>query len=141
VTEAARRKLQSAPQPPRLASPFAPLEQPRYQFDSLPGDPGPPELLRLSFQPQGRLSSELLIGEALVDPEAGEMVQLWGRPAKNPAWVEALRIDAEFATQTRVGRAISRLEVHGEAGLPWFKKRFRFTTVFSDYWLPSSLGA
>ncbi len=135
LTEAKRAELEAVPKKEGAAvrSPFHPDEQAKYRFVMLAPPERQPALVRLGFQPAGEKNEALSIGDATVDPEAGEVRTLSLRPSKNPAFVDALFIELTLDAVTPAGHATSRLALRGSAGVLFFKKRFRVVTTFADY--------
>jgi hypothetical protein len=120
----------------QLTLPFAADAQPSYAFQVLGPDANNPALQRIAFAPRGKKSKELWVGEAVVDPAAGEVKWLKQRPSELPAFVERIDMVLEFNAATPVGPAISKVHMEGEGGLPFFKKRFRSVITFKDYVAP-----
>lgn len=115
------------------ASPFHPDERAKYAFALLPPSDKAPGLVRIAFQPAGEKSDKVMIGDAAVDPETGDVVRMSMRPSKNPRFVDHLYLELEFDAQTPAGRALSKLSARGSGGLLFVKKRFAVVTTFSDY--------
>jgi hypothetical protein len=111
-------------------SPFSKQLREKYDFAALPPLESRPELTRVGLKPRGGASEELMVGDALVDAEKGEVVHLSLKPSKLPMLVDRLAIEAEFGQATPAGRSLSRLEFRGEAGLLFLKKRFAAVTTF-----------
>lgn len=116
-----------------VKSPFHPELQAKYEFAILAPPPSQPQLVRIGFKPAGDKVPELYMGDATVDPETGDVLALSLRPSKPPAFVQSLSIEAQLEAQTPAGRAMSKLEVKGVAGLLFLKERFRVITTFKDY--------
>lgn len=135
LTEAKRAELEQPPKKNGAAvkSPFHPAQRGKYQFSLLAPPAAQPGLLRVGFQPAGEKSDELYTGDALVDPQTGDVCTLSLRPSKNPTFVESLSIEATLDAATPAGRAMSRLTLKGVTGALFFKERFRVVTTFSDY--------
>lgn len=115
------------------ASPFHPDERAKYAFSMLAPSPAAPNLVRIAFQPAGEKTSELMIGDASVDPQTGELVRMSMRPSKNPSFVDNLFIEIELDAQTPAGRAASKITAKGAGGFLFIKKRFAVVTTISDY--------
>ena len=134
LTEDKRAELEK--EPPKkggaaVQSPFHPDQRAKYRFSTL--EPPADGLVRLGFEPSGEKSDQLYVGEATVDPETGDVRSLSLKPSKYPTFVDSLSLEARLDAPTPAGRAMSRLAMKGEAGLLFFKKRFRVVTTFSDY--------
>ncbi|HYV45173.1 MAG TPA: hypothetical protein VFA20_09950 [Myxococcaceae bacterium] len=135
------RKEQAARQDPKgktnqrqqLTLPFAAESQSSYAFQLLGPDANNPALQRIGFGPRGKKSKDLWVGEAVVDPQAGEVKWLKQRPSELPAFVDAIDMVLEFGASTSMGSAVSTVHMDGEGGLPFFKKRFRSVITFKDY--------
>ncbi len=123
ITEKKRAEVEKAESKP-VHSPFHANEQPKYRFTLLES-PGKP--LRIAMEPAGRKTPELIIGEADVDPESGEVRFISMRPSKNPAFVDSLALTASFD-----GKAMSQLTIKGVGGFLFIKKRFGVVTTFRD---------
>lgn len=115
------------------ASPFHPEQRAKYAFSLLPPSDKAPGLVRIAFQPAGERSDELMLGDAAIDPQTGDVVRMSMRPSKNPRFVDYLSIELEFEAQTPAGRAISKLSARGAGGIAFIKKRYAVVTTFSDY--------
>jgi hypothetical protein len=120
--EEEKRAAKTDDQNKRTESPFAGRNQAKYTFTTLGPDPKEPALLRIGFGPLADPSSEVMQGEALVDPEAGELVQLTFRPSKYPTFVDALQMHLEYRLVPGAGRLVSRFTFTGSGGLLMFKK-------------------
>lgn len=127
LTEAKRKAIEEKEGTKTSRSPFHPSERAKYRFELLADGK------RISFEPVGSRTDENLIGEASIDPEAGQVLSLTMRPAKFPMFVQELEIHVEFAAATPSGKGMSLLTVNGLAGALFFKKRFSVVTKFSDY--------
>lgn len=139
VTEEKRRELDEA-KPKKgngngkgQASPFHPEQRAKYAFSLLPPSDKAPGLVRIAFQPAGERSDELMLGDATVDPETGDIVHMSMRPSKNPRFVDYLTMELEFDAQTPAGRALSKLSARGAGGIAFIKKRYAVVTTFSGY--------
>jgi hypothetical protein len=121
----------------QLTLPFAADAQPSYAFEVLGPDQHNPAYQRIAFSPRGKKSKDLWVGEAVVDPEAGQVKWLKQRPSELPAFVEHIDMVLEFYASTSEGSAISTVHMDGEGGLPFFKKKFRSVITFKDYQAPS----
>ncbi len=115
------------------ALPFGKKEVEKYEYALLAPSQANPGLVRIAFKPRGAKSGELMIGDALVDPEKGELVRLSMRPSKNPRFVDHLVIELEFGAITPAGRALSRLDARGDGGFLLIHKWFHVETLFSDF--------
>ncbi|HEY8209316.1 MAG TPA: hypothetical protein VIG99_17630 [Myxococcaceae bacterium] len=116
-----------------MTLPFDAATQPKYQFQLLGPDAKNPSLSRIGFGPRGKPDKDIWAGEAVVDPSSGEVKWMKQRPSDLPAFVDRLEMVFEFGASTSEGPAISTLQMEGEGGLPFFKKKFRVMTTFSDY--------
>lgn len=107
----------------RLDPPFSAANQPKYRFALL----GPAEggLLRIGFGPSDGASKDVLEGEAVVDPVAGQLVRLTTRPSKNPAFVDRMDMQLEYGIQTPAGRMLSKVSLSGAGGFLFFRKRVK----------------
>lgn len=121
----------------RLASPFEPDEQPKYQFKLLDPRPGDTDgCVRVGFKPKGKPSTDLYVGEAVVDPEKGFVKTFKSKPSKNPTFVDKIAIDLEVSEPTAAGPAPSTLKVDAEGGFLFYRKRVRVRSTFTDYVVP-----
>lgn len=133
ITAAEREKMQNQ-KSREMQSPFAAAAQPRYVYTLAGKDTADPSKVRVRFEPKPKeRSSSTFVGEAVVDPAAGEVVWMKERPAENPAFVDRLEFEAELTTQTAAGRQMARVRVEGAGGVPFFKKGFKVRLAFSDY--------
>jgi len=117
----------------QLTLPFAAEAQPGYTFQLLGPDANNPAFQRVSFSPRGKKSKDLWVGEAVVDPQSGEVRWLKQRPSELPAFVDRIDMVLDFSAATPDGAAVSTVQMEGEGGLPLFKKRFRSVVTFKDY--------
>lgn len=116
-----------------MTLPFDAAAQPQYQFQLLGPDANDPALSRIGFGPRGKPNKDLWTGEAVVDPSSGEVKWMKQRPSELPTFVDRIEMVFQFGAPTAEGPAISTLKMDGEGGLPFFKKKFRVVTTFSDY--------
>lgn len=123
-----------------LSTPFGAEVQEKYRFEVLGPDQHTPGWLRVAFTPKGKKSKELWIGEAVVDPEKGSLHWMKQRPSDYPAFVDRMDMVLEFQTPTPMGPAVTTVRIEGQGGLPFFKKKFRAVTSFSDYAMPAASG-
>jgi len=139
VTDEQRRKLK-AQSGDSTELPFATKEQPKYRFSVVGPNQSEPSLLRIHIEPKGGKKSEkLMIGEAIVDPVKGEVVQLSGHLSENPSHVDRLHIRIEFNEKSTDGRLMSEMDVQGDGGFLFIKKHFRSSTTYSGYNLLGAL--
>jgi hypothetical protein len=111
----------------RTESPFAQRNVGKYDFVVL----GKDKLMHLGFGPKNGPEKEVLVGEAWVDPESGEVARLTLRPSKNPPFVDKLDMTLEYGAHTEAGRMVSRFTFAGEGGLLMFKRRGDAQMTFS----------
>ena len=138
VTEERRKKDDPLGDSKRTEiSPFAANVQRQYAFKSLGPEKSDASLLRIHFEPKGTYTEDLSIGEAVVDPSAGEVVRISSRPSDYPSNLDRLSVDIQYDQKTVLGRALSRISREGEGGFLFIKNRFRDTTTYSDYDLSS----
>jgi len=114
-------------------SPFPANVQAQYAFKSLGPEKSDASLLRIHFEPKGTYTEDLLIGEAVVDPRAGEVVRISSRPSDYPSNLDRLNVDIQYDQKTVLGRALSRISREGEGGFLFIKNRFRDAITYSDY--------
>ena len=113
--------------------PFTKENQARHRFTVLGPDAQDGGLLRVGFEPAGERDPQVMVGEALVDPQSGQVRQLRFRPSKFPSLlIDRLDVQMDFREQPGVGAVVSRLVVDGEGGVLFFKKRGRSTVSFTD---------
>lgn len=113
-----------------LRSPFHPKVVESYAFEDLGADASDSALRRIRFQPKpGAAGEDLLTGEAILTADA-RLHSVRARPAKLPMLVSAMDIAAAFGASGE----IERMEMSGEAGALFIKKRFRVVTTFA--WSP-----
>jgi hypothetical protein len=113
--------------------PFTKENQARHRFTVLGPDAQDGRLLRVGFEPAGERDPQVMVGEALVDSQSGQVRQLRFRPSKFPSLlIDRLDVQMDFREQPGVGAVVSRLVVDGEGGLLFFKKRGRSTLRFAD---------
>ena len=114
------------------ASPFAPDEQPRYQFEPRPARPSDPAgHQRIALRPRGKPEEGMLQGEAVVDAAAGELVRFEGTLAKLPRFADRVSLAFEFGPVGPTGHELTRTRVDGEGGLLFVRKRVRAETRFA----------
>jgi hypothetical protein len=111
----------------RTESPFAARNVGKYSFVVLGHD----KLMHLGFGPKDGPKAEVMVGEAWVDPEAGEVVKLTLKPSKNPPFVDHLDMALEYDARTEAGRMVSKFTFAGAGGLLMFKRRGDATMSFS----------
>ena len=110
-------------------SPFGTKEQPKYVFTRLGPD-------RIGFAPKVP-SKDAMKGDAVVDA-TGRLKTVTMTPSKMPAMVSVLEITMELGNGDAETPLLSDLEVHGEGGVLFIKKRFRASTIFSDFAKPAA---
>ena len=111
--------------------PFSAARQPRYRFTAQGADEQ--GRLRIHYEPAGTPGEDDGIGDALVDPATGALVQLTWSPAKLPTMVKELAMTLTFTQDPAHGTLLSKIEGHGRAGVLFVQKRFRLTTTFTEY--------
>ncbi len=120
-----QKKLESNP----MILPFATKERPKYRFTWKKPDV-------ITFEPVVAPADGVYRGEATVDPDKGEVLEVRARPTKLPAFVDEIAFRLELGLVTRAGPTPSALEVDGEGGVLFYRKRVRIRTGFSDYVVP-----
>jgi len=134
VTEERRKKDDPLGESKRSEiSPFAANVQQQYAFKVLGAEKSDASLMRIHFEPKGTYTEDLLIGEAVVDPRAGEVVRINSRPSDYPSNLDRVNTDIQFDQKTVSGRVLSRISMEGEGGFLFIKTRFRNTITYSDY--------
>lgn len=113
-----------------IRSPFHPKVVESYTFEDLGADAADPDLRRIRFAPKkGATGEDLLLGEARLTAD-GWIRDTTAKPAKLPMLVSSIDVAATFGEAGE----IVRLELKGEAGILFVKKRFRVVTNFD--WTP-----
>src|SRR5262249_17322221 len=107
----------------RTESPFAPRNQRKYQFTMLT-----PE--RIAFHPKGDPDPGVHIGEALIDPATGELINLWLNPSKNQMFCDRLNMQLEYDAHTDAGRALSKFSLQGAGSFLFIKRSGDLTITF-----------
>lgn len=115
------------------ASPFSKDQRDKYRFGLFAPSDAHRGLVRIGFEPKNGAEEELLQGDALVDPEKGELVRLTMRPSKLPRMVDHLELVVEYGATTPAGRAVSRIDARGDGGILFIHKYFHVDTTFSDH--------
>ncbi len=133
TAERAKRK-ESATKAP---SPFAASAQKDYQFVELPAHKDFPGWLHVGFSPKGDKRPDLLIGDAYVDPEAGELRRMSCRPSKMPLFVDAMSIDLQYDGAGPTGRTLSRMELRGSGGFAFVRRRLSTVLLFAGWRVPN----
>ncbi len=101
--------------------PFEAWNQPRHRFSVL--GTTPEGLWRLGVEPAGDKAHDVFEGQAVVDPLAGEAVQVSVHPSKLPTFVDRLEFVVDYGTRLPgIGRMPSRVTVDGEGGFLFFRK-------------------
>jgi hypothetical protein len=112
----------------RTESPFARRNQGWYAFEVL-GREG--ALLRIGFAPKDGPKEKVMVGQSLVDPEAGEVVRTTLKPSKLPPFVDKLDMILEYeARAPDAGRMLSKFVLDGRGGFLMFKREGRATMTF-----------
>jgi len=112
----------------RTESPFAARNAGKYSFVVL-GTEG--TTMHLGFGPKNGPEKEVLVGEAWVDTEAGEVLKMKLKPSKNPPFVDRLDMELEYDAHTDAGRMLSRFRFAGAGGLLMFKRAGDADMTFS----------
>jgi hypothetical protein len=113
----------------RHPSPFISKMQPKYRFTELGATPE--GYLRIGFAPKSGPSSDYLQGDAVVDPQAGELVKMRCGLSKNPAFVDKLDMGMEFGATVDGRRALSVMTFDGAGGFLFYKRRGSAVLRFS----------
>lgn len=116
--------------PERKPSPFLVRSQPNYLFTEV--EKMPEGFLKVAFTPKGEKTSELLEGEALIDPNNGELVVMNTRPARNPPFVDKLEVQLIFSEPLEGRRALSKTTIT-MAGGALFVRRAGSVSVALKY--------
>jgi|GEM_PF-1572980 len=116
-----------------FTSPFSSTEQSKYRFVVLGPDKDDAQKLWIAYAPRGKSSPQLLVGQALIEPSSGALVRERQHPSENPSHVDRMEIKTEYAASTPYGNTLSLIEVKGEGGFLFIRKRIRTTLSFSDY--------
>lgn len=131
VTGPARLAAQGQPMDePGNPHPLLPAEQARYQFELLAPDPAHPHWARVSFAPKGAPSPELMVGEALVDPETGFLRRLRLHPSNPPFGTEKMDVEVDYDQLTPDGPLQSRMVANIEARMQAVHQRLRSTVTY-----------
>ncbi|MBK7861432.1 MAG: hypothetical protein IPJ65_23015 [Archangiaceae bacterium] len=115
----------------KVESPFEAATQTSYLFKALGPEKAGSSNVLISFAPKDPGAKGALEGVAVVDPEAGELVQLAMKPSKLPMFADSMRIDLEYQQQTEAGRAVSKYVLAGAGGILFIKRRGDLTMTFS----------
>ncbi len=111
--------------------PFSAAAADSYVYDQVAVDPNDPTRVELSFTPK-KASKRTVQGNAWVDTANGTLLTASARLSKPPMFVDWIHFTAEFAVQTPLGPALSRLTFDAKGGLLFIRKHFRGTVVSSD---------
>jgi hypothetical protein len=125
-----REKSKEGKQSMQMESPFAASERAKYTFEAL-GTDATTSMVRIGFGPKEGPTTELWSGEALVDPQTGELVSLFGRPSKLPTLIDAMSMQLLYDARVEGTRMLSQITFAGEGGVLFVHKRMRGTTRFS----------
>jgi hypothetical protein len=107
----------------RVRGPFHPDVQGRYVYQQLPAEGG---LLRISFTPR-EPARDLLVGEALVDPDRAVAIKLSGRLSKLPRFADQAELELRNELSPEGLPRPAELRLRYAGGLLFFKKRGRST--------------
>lgn len=113
--------------------PFARKMKGQYEFELLPPDAKHPGQVHVGYRPTVDPTPELVVGDAWLDAASGEVLAASMKAAKNPTFVESVRLDVRFATESPGGRALTALDIDTRAGFAFIMKHLRVTTRFSNY--------
>ncbi len=146
VTEAERpgfdakreERKKAKPAAAQYPSPFSKAERPKYRFSLMAADPKRPAVTRIAFRPGSGTSSELMTGDAEVDTAEGELLRLTLRPSKMPSFVDHLLIVVDYGAATPRGRAVSKIDVRGDGGFAFVRRRYHLVTAIDDVRLPGA---
>lgn len=117
------------------ASPFASRTQSQYVYTAKGHDADRPDLLHVHFEPK-KASTKLMAGEAWVDEASASVRHLEVHPSINPTFVQKLEIRMDMTFDPEHGNLPSKMELEGEGGMLFIKKRFKATTLFSEWSFP-----
>jgi hypothetical protein len=127
---AAERKAH--PDKKRLRIPILASEQPRYVFDQVETDRADSNRVRIAFVPKVP-ADDTIEGSAWIDTRTGAPISAGFKISKTPMFVDYLHFTVEFGAQTGLGAAVSKVEVDGDGGVLFFRKRFHGIATLSDY--------
>jgi hypothetical protein len=127
---AAERKAH--PDKKRLRIPILASEQSRYVFDQVETDRTDSNRVRIAFVPKVP-ADDTIEGSAWIDARTGAPISAGFKISKTPMFVDYLHFTVEFGAQTGLGAAVSKIEVDGDGGVLFFRKRFHGTATLSDY--------
>jgi len=115
-----------------LHMPFLERERGKYVFDEVEHDPANPARVRISFVPR-QATTHSLEGSAWVDTSTGRVVSAGFKMSRTPMFVDFIHVTVEFAAQTTLGPAVSKVTFDGGGGIWFFHKHFVGNATLSDY--------
>jgi len=115
-----------------LHMPFLPRERDKYVFDEVEHDPSNPARVRITFVPK-QPAAHTVEGSAWIDETAGRAVSAGFKVNKTPMFVDFVHVTVEFAAQTSLGPATSKVTIDGGGGFWFFHKHFVAVATLTDY--------
>lgn len=113
--------------------PFTAASQPLHRFELAGRDARDPSKVRIRFEPAGRAGTDVMTGEALVDPTTGMLVSLRFRPTRYTSWlIKNLEVSMTFRAVPGVGAVVQHIVGRGDGGLLFVRKHQRATVTFSE---------
>lgn len=120
--------------------PFGPNSLPVHRFWLAEPDAQRPHALRLRFEPRADTAAWVHRGEALVNPDTGQLLRLSYSPTRLPSMARRVDVRMDFRDQPGVGQVLDTLSVDAEGGMLFYKKRLRLTARLSHL-VPRGPGA
>ncbi len=114
-----------------LKMPILASQQPRYDFDEVERS-ADGRRVKIHFAPKSP-ADDTTDGSAWVDADAGTIVSASFRLSKTSMFIKYIHVIVEFAAQTSLGPAVSKVSIDGEGGILFFRRRFRGAATLSDY--------
>ncbi|AKI99129.1 hypothetical protein ATI61_106507 [Archangium gephyra] len=114
--------------------PFAASHLAQHRFSLASPDPREPHRLRLRFEPRADDTRAPYVhkGEALVDPNSGQLVRLVYSPTELPDMADRVDVRMDFRAQPGVGQVLDTLHVDAEGGFLFYRKHLRITARYSN---------
>ena len=113
--------------------PFTAKSQPLHHFTLVGPDKKDPSKWVIHFEPAERKGTDVMVGDAVVDPKTAMLQWLRLRPTKyQSSLVDRIDVEMRFRVEPGVGAVVQRIVGEGDGGLLFVRKHRRSTVTFTD---------
>ncbi|MBF5041894.1 hypothetical protein FGE12_05785 [Aggregicoccus sp. 17bor-14] len=113
--------------------PFIARSQPLHHFTLVGPDKNDPTKVVVHFEPADRKGTDVMVGDAVVDPQTAMLQWLRLRPTKyQSSLVDRIDVEMRFRVEPGVGAVVQRIVGEGDGGLLFVRRHRRSTVTFTD---------